>query len=211
MTSTSGLTRPIHRFQTAGATGDRLACPVAEELNSVAHNKQTGEVSPGLGLRFCLSCVISLLVLTAIVHSWVILACVLTGQFSSAHPGPLHRWRKVNNWILYSKKKKNSNKKLMWSWLSSCNQITEAALPSLPSVNISHRQKKNKEMAQAAICCAWPAISNTESLSYGFPQVSQWQPTMEGPSAEMLASWQTWEVDSDVRKKKKENEIKKRH
>ena len=106
MTSTSGLTRPIHRFQTAGATGDRLACPVAEELNSVAHNKQTGEVSPGLGLRFCLSCVISLLVLTAIVHSWVILACVLTGQFSSAHPGPLHRWRKVNNWILYSKKKK---------------------------------------------------------------------------------------------------------
>ena len=145
MTSTSGLTRPIHRFQTAGATGDRLACPVAEELNSVAHNKQTGEVSPGLGLRFCLSCVISLLVLTAIVHSWVILACVLTGQFSSAHPGPLHRWRKVNNWILYSKKKKKSNKKWMWSWLSSCNQITEAALPSLPSVNISHRQKKTKK------------------------------------------------------------------
>lgn len=54
------------QIPTAGVTGDRLACPVAEEeLNSVAHNKQTGEVSPGLGLGFCLSCVISLLVLTS--------------------------------------------------------------------------------------------------------------------------------------------------
>lgn len=102
------------QIPTAGVTGDRLACPVAEEeLNSVAHNKQTVEVSPGLGLRFCLSCVISLLVLTAIVHSWVILACVLTGQFSSAHPCPLHRLRRATNWTnIYSKKKKNVNVKL---------------------------------------------------------------------------------------------------
>lgn len=34
------------------------------------------------------SCVISPSVLPAIVHSWVILACVLFGQFSSAYPGP---------------------------------------------------------------------------------------------------------------------------
>lgn len=57
---------------------DWLVCNVAEkELNSVTHNKQTREVSPGLGPHSCFSCVISLLVLTAIVHSWVILACVL--------------------------------------------------------------------------------------------------------------------------------------
>lgn len=58
------------RIPTAGVTG-------SQKQSSVTHNKQTREVSPG--------CVISLLVLTAIVHSWVILACVSIGQFSSPH------------------------------------------------------------------------------------------------------------------------------
>lgn len=54
---------------------NRLACIAAEQLNS-SHSQQTNkQTNRGGFTRF------TLLVLTAFVHSWVILACVLIGQF----------------------------------------------------------------------------------------------------------------------------------
>lgn len=125
------------------------------------------------------SCVISPSVLPAIVHSWVTLACVLFGQFSSAYPGPTQGLATIVKDAFESPDpSKNAEPSFFFFFLffSCWLFITWRRQAPVSSVCLP-----NVEGMLMKIGSSWPLAlpdklsAGMKSLSYGFARVSQWQ------------------------------------
>lgn len=152
------------------------------------------------------SCVISLSVLPAIVHSWVILACVLFGQFSSAYPGPTQGLATIVKDAFVSP---DPSKNAFFFFFSCWLFITWQRQAPVSSVCLP-----NVEGMLMKIGSSWPLAlpdklsAGMKSLSYGFARVSQWQHCVKWAtvqwrappnSAERIANRQMGEVEGGVK------------